>query len=74
VTAPTTLARGNVTAARAIVASVGAIGAGATLSLVYGPLGLWGDGPRLVVAVAVVMLGAAAVGWFLTSVLLRPHD
>jgi hypothetical protein len=39
------LARGNVTAARAIVGSVGAIGAGATLSLVYGPLGLWGMVP-----------------------------
>ncbi|TVR22644.1 MAG: hypothetical protein EA387_08365 [Nitriliruptor sp.] len=62
------------TAARASIASVGAIGAGATLSLVYGPLGLWGEGARLVVTVAVVMLGAAVARWFLTSVLLRPHD
>jgi hypothetical protein len=47
----------------------------ARLSL-FGVRAAWplGDGPRLVVAVAVVMLGAAAVGWFLTSVLLRPHD
>jgi len=68
------LARGNLTVARVIVASVGAIGAGATLSVVYGPLGLWGDCARLGAAVAVVMLGAAVAGWFLASLLLRPHD
>ncbi len=68
------LARGNVTAAHAVVGSVGAIGAGATVYLVYGPFGSGEDGAWLAVTVAVVMLGAGVAGWFLTSVLSRPHD
>ena len=72
--APAPLSRGSVTAARATVASVAAIGAGATVLLVYGPLGPGEEGARLGVAVAVVMVAAAVAGWFLTSVLLRPHD
>lgn len=68
------LAHGNVTAARAAVGSVGALGAGATVFLVYGPFGSGEYGAALGVAVAVVMLCAGVAGWFLTSVLSRPHD
>lgn len=60
-----------VAAARAIIGSVAAIGAGATVYLVYGPLGSGEDGARLGLAVATVMLGAAVAGWFLTLMLLR---
>lgn len=55
-------------------ASVAAIGAGATVSLVYGPLGPGVEGARLGVTVVVVMLGVVVAGGFLASVLLRPRD